>query len=85
MDFLTAIYFVAIVIEMVIRAPLNQKRSKEKISERRYTRQEKILLVQGSAFHWDAPDHLRIAFLPRVDDLSHAIERLGSFLERYTG
>ena len=45
MDFLTAIYFVAIVIEMVIRAPLNQKRRKEKISERRYTRQEKILLA----------------------------------------
>jgi alanine-synthesizing transaminase len=50
-----------------------------------FLRQEKILLVQGSAFHWDAPDHLRIVFLPRVDDLGHAIERLGNFLERYTG
>ncbi|USD22934.1 pyridoxal phosphate-dependent aminotransferase [Microbulbifer variabilis] len=49
-----------------------------------FLRQEKILLVQGSAFHWDAPDHLRIVFLPRADDLSHAIERLGYFLERYT-
>jgi protein-S-isoprenylcysteine O-methyltransferase Ste14 len=44
-DLFTAIYFAAIVIEMVIRAPLNQKRRKEKISERRYTRQEKILLA----------------------------------------
>ncbi|AMX02793.1 pyridoxal phosphate-dependent aminotransferase [Microbulbifer thermotolerans] len=49
-----------------------------------FLRQEKILLVQGSAFHWDAPDHLRIVFLPRTDDLSHAIERLGHFLERYS-
>ncbi|GAB2883054.1 pyridoxal phosphate-dependent aminotransferase [Microbulbifer echini] len=49
-----------------------------------FLRQEKILLVQGSAFHWDAPDHLRIVFLPRVDDLSHAIERLGYFLEQYS-
>ena len=45
MDIFTAIYFVAIVIEMAIRAPLNQKRRKEKISERRYGRQEKILLA----------------------------------------
>ncbi len=49
-----------------------------------FLRQEKILLVQGSAFHWDAPDHLRIVFLPRSDDLGHAIERLGHFLERYS-
>ncbi|MCX2782622.1 pyridoxal phosphate-dependent aminotransferase [Microbulbifer thermotolerans] len=49
-----------------------------------FLRQEKILLVQGSAFHWDAPDHLRIVFLPRTDELSHAIERLGHFLERYS-
>ena len=49
-----------------------------------FLRQEKILLVQGSAFHWDAPDHLRIVFLPRADDLSHSISRLGYFLERYS-
>lgn len=48
-----------------------------------FLRQEKILLVQGSAFHWDAPDHLRIVFLPRSDDLAHAVGRLGEFLERY--
>ncbi|MDP5210037.1 pyridoxal phosphate-dependent aminotransferase [Microbulbifer sp. 2205BS26-8] len=49
-----------------------------------FLRQEKILLVQGTAFHWDAPDHLRIVFLPQADDLCHAIERLGYFLERYS-
>ncbi|MEW5250322.1 pyridoxal phosphate-dependent aminotransferase [Microbulbifer discodermiae] len=49
-----------------------------------FLRQEKILLVQGSAFHWDAPDHLRIVFLPRAEDLSEAILRLGQFLENYS-
>ena len=44
MDIFTAIYFVAIVIEMIIRAPLNQKRKLEKMSERRVTGQEKLLL-----------------------------------------
>ena len=44
MDIFTAIYFVAIVIEMIIRAPLNKKRKQEKMSERRVTAQEKTLL-----------------------------------------
>jgi len=46
--------------------------------------QEKILLVQGSAFNWPNCDHFRIVFLPRKDDLTRAINRLGHFLERYT-
>ena len=44
MDIFTAIYFVAIAAEMVIRAPLNKKRKQEKMSERRVTTQEKTLL-----------------------------------------
>ena len=44
MDIFTAIYFVAIIIEMAIRAPLNKKRKLEKMSERRFTSQEKALL-----------------------------------------
>ena len=44
MDIFTAIYFVAIVVETVIRAPLNQKRKQEKMSEQRFTPQEKTLL-----------------------------------------
>ncbi len=46
-------------------------------------RQERILLVQGTAFNWPDPDHLRIVFLPRVDELSDILTRLGEFLERY--
>ncbi len=47
-------------------------------------RQEKILLLQGSALNWPEPDHLRVVFLPQIDDLSMAIERLGNFLSRYS-
>ncbi|MBU2886814.1 pyridoxal phosphate-dependent aminotransferase [Gilvimarinus agarilyticus] len=46
--------------------------------------QEKILLVQGTAFNWPNRDHMRIVFLPREDELTRAIDRLGHFLERYT-
>ncbi len=48
-----------------------------------FLQEEKILLVQGTAFNWPSPDHLRVVFLPRVDDLSHAIERFAAFLSRY--
>ena len=44
MDIFTAIYFVALVIETAIRAPLNKMRRQEKMSERRFTDQEKTLL-----------------------------------------
>lgn len=46
--------------------------------------QEKILLVQGSAFNWPNKDHFRIVFLPREDDLTKAIHRFGEFLSRYS-
>lgn len=45
--------------------------------------QEKVLLVQGSAFNWPAPDHIRFVALPHVNDLSIAIMRFGEFLSRY--
>jgi protein-S-isoprenylcysteine O-methyltransferase Ste14 len=44
MDIFTAIYFVGIVAEIIIRAPLNQRRKQEKMSEQHVTRQEKTLL-----------------------------------------
>ena len=45
--------------------------------------QEKVLLVQGSAFNWPWPDHVRIVTLPREDDLEMAISRFGRFLSGY--
>lgn len=44
--------------------------------------EEKILLVQGTAFNWPNPDHFRIVVLPQEDVLSEAIDRLGHFLAR---
>lgn len=46
--------------------------------------QEKILLVQGTGFNWPEPDHFRIVFLPRVDELGPALDRFAAFLERYS-
>ena len=46
-------------------------------------RQEKILIVQGTGFNWPEPDHFRLVFLPRVEELAEAIERLGHFLHGY--
>jgi alanine-synthesizing transaminase len=45
-------------------------------------REEKMLVVQGTAFNWPNTDHLRLVTLPRADDLRTAIERLGNFLAR---
>lgn len=45
--------------------------------------QEKVLLVQGTGFNWPAPDHFRIVFLPNIDDLRTAMDRLANFLADY--
>ncbi len=46
-------------------------------------RQEKILLVQGSAFNWPESDHLRIVTLPHVEDIEDMMNRLQRFLYKY--
>ncbi len=46
-------------------------------------KQERILLVQGTAFNWPDPDHFRIVFLPNTDELTDAIGRLERFLGTY--
>lgn len=48
-------------------------------------RSKHILLVQGTAFNWPTPDHLRIVFLPRKEELANAIDKFGDFLKKYTG
>ncbi|MBG9243918.1 pyridoxal phosphate-dependent aminotransferase [Corynebacterium belfantii] len=45
--------------------------------------QEKILLVQGTGFNWDKPDHFRVVTLPWASQLSEAMDRLGNFLANY--
>ncbi|MFZ5655188.1 MAG: pyridoxal phosphate-dependent aminotransferase [Pseudomonadota bacterium] len=44
--------------------------------------QEKLLLVQGTAFNWFDTQHLRIVFLPKADELTIAMDRLEHFLAR---
>ena len=46
-------------------------------------RQQHVLVVQGTGFNWPNPDHLRIVTLPRADDLTEAIGRVGEFLDDY--
>ena len=48
-----------------------------------FLREEKVLIVHGTGFNWPKPDHFRIVFLPRVDELTLALDRLGHFLRTY--
>ncbi len=43
---------------------------------------EKILVVQGTAFNWPTPDHFRIVFLPGVEQLNTAIGKIERFFDR---
>jgi len=45
--------------------------------------QEKVLLVQGSAFNIKDTHHLRIVFLPRLDELENALQKLANVLDQY--
>lgn len=44
--------------------------------------EEKILLVQGSAFNITDRQHFRLVFLPPPDVLEKAVEKIGHFLHR---
>ncbi|MEE8733073.1 MAG: aminotransferase class I/II-fold pyridoxal phosphate-dependent enzyme, partial [Eggerthellaceae bacterium] len=46
-------------------------------------REKKILIVQGTGFNWGQPDHFRIVYLPRIEQLSEAMTKLGDFLSTY--
>ena len=48
-------------------------------------RKEKVLVVQGTAFNWPKPDHFRVVFLPRRDEMEQVFERMERFLRIYSG
>ena len=48
-----------------------------------FLKQEKILLVHGRGFNWKDPDHFRIVYLPRVDELAQIQEKMTRFLRQY--
>ncbi len=45
--------------------------------------QEKVLLVQGTAFNWTDTNHFRVVFLSRRDDMEEVIEKMHRFLKHY--
>lgn len=45
--------------------------------------QQKILIVHGSAFNWKEPDHFRVVFLPRPEDLTCALDNMKQFFSNY--
>lgn len=46
-------------------------------------RDKKILLIHGGGFNWKEPDHFRVVYLPRIEILKDATEKLGDFLKYY--
>ncbi len=48
-----------------------------------FLRQKRVLIVPGSGFNWNKPDHFRIVCLPRVEVLEEATDKLADFLHTY--
>ena len=48
-----------------------------------FLKDKKILLTHGGGFHWEKPDHFRVVYLPEMDQLKSACERLSDFLSYY--
>ncbi|MHB9781870.1 pyridoxal phosphate-dependent aminotransferase [Streptococcus sp. 10F2] len=48
-----------------------------------FLKQEKVLLVHGRGFNWKEPDHFRIVYLPRVEELAQVQEKMERFLAQY--
>ena len=46
-------------------------------------RDKKVLIVNGRGFNWPEPDHFRVVYLPRVEVLEDAVQKLGDFLSYY--
>lgn len=46
-------------------------------------REKKILIVHGGGFNWHEPDHFRVVYLPRIEVLKDAMQKLGEFLDGY--
>ncbi|WP_201536500.1 aminotransferase class I/II-fold pyridoxal phosphate-dependent enzyme [Psychrobacter immobilis] len=44
--------------------------------------EENVLMVQGTGFNWDKPDHFRLVFLPNLNDLEDAMDRLDRFFAK---
>lgn len=48
-----------------------------------FLREKKVLIVHGGGFNWQEPDHFRVVYLPRLEVLNEAMDKLGDFLTAY--
>ncbi len=48
-----------------------------------FLREQKVLLVHGRGFNWNEPDHFRVVYLPRIEQLEEAMNKLELFLSKY--
>ena len=48
-----------------------------------FLKEKKVLVTHGKGFNWNKPDHFRIVYLPRVEDLKIATGKLADFLSTY--
>ena len=55
----------------------------DKVFARDLLRATNILVVPGSGFDWQEPDHFRLVMLPEAPQLREAMTRMGNFLENY--
>ncbi|MFQ8690335.1 MAG: aminotransferase class I/II-fold pyridoxal phosphate-dependent enzyme [Blautia sp.] len=48
-----------------------------------FLKEKRVLIVQGTGFNWNAPDHFRVVYLPNVRQLEEAATKLRDFLDTY--
>ena len=46
-------------------------------------REKKLLVVHGGGFNWHEPDHFRVVYLPRIEVLKDAVDRMTDFFDHY--
>lgn len=50
-----------------------------------FLKEQHVLMVHGKGFNWHQPDHFRIVYLPRVEELKLALDKFERFLYGYKG
>ena len=48
-----------------------------------FLKEKRVLLIPGSGFNWKQPDHFRVVYLPEMEVLSSATEKMADFLATY--
>lgn len=48
-----------------------------------FLHEQHVLLVHGGGFNWQKPDHFRIVYLPKLDDLKETTKKMTQFLSTY--